>query len=116
MGSYLPARPVRPCHACGRLIDHEAVVCTSCGVMQPLPPELATDKHILPAGLLCVFLGVFGAHRFYVGKTGTALLQLFTLRSSSTDATAPFTGTIPFPYRCAQSFVNSAPISRIIDV
>ncbi|HTK50165.1 MAG TPA: TM2 domain-containing protein [Gemmatimonadaceae bacterium] len=47
--------------------------------MQPLPPELATDKHILPAGLLCVFLGVFGAHRFYVGKTGTALLQLFTL-------------------------------------
>jgi TM2 domain-containing membrane protein YozV len=79
MGSYLPARPVRPCHACGRLIDHEAVVCTSCGVMQPLPPELATDKHILPAGLLCVFLGVFGAHRFYVGKTGTALLQLFTL-------------------------------------
>jgi TM2 domain-containing membrane protein YozV len=79
MGSYLPARPVRPCHACGRLIDHEAVVCTSCGVMQPLPPELATDKHILPAGLLCVFLGVFGAHRFYVGKTGTALLQLVTL-------------------------------------
>jgi TM2 domain-containing membrane protein YozV len=47
--------------------------------MQPLPPELAAEKHILPAGLLCVFLGVFGAHRFYVGKTGTALLQLFTL-------------------------------------
>ncbi|HET9797077.1 MAG TPA: TM2 domain-containing protein [Gemmatimonadaceae bacterium] len=47
--------------------------------MQPLPPELATEKHILPAGLLCVFLGVFGAHRFYVGKTGTALLQLITL-------------------------------------
>jgi TM2 domain-containing membrane protein YozV len=47
--------------------------------MQPLPPELATEKHILPASLLCAFLGVFGAHRFYVGKTGTGLLQLFTL-------------------------------------
>lgn len=38
-----------------------------------------TDKRILPAFLLCFFFGVFGAHRFYVGKTGTAILQLVTL-------------------------------------
>jgi TM2 domain-containing membrane protein YozV len=61
------------------LIDAEAVVCTSCGVMQPLPPELATEKRILPATILCLVLGPFGAHRFYVGKTKTALLQLVTL-------------------------------------
>ena len=38
-----------------------------------------TDKKILPAFLLCGFLGVFGAHRFYVGKTGTAIAQILTL-------------------------------------
>ncbi|KAF1057096.1 MAG: hypothetical protein GAK45_02559 [Pseudomonas citronellolis] len=38
-----------------------------------------TDKRILPAFLLCFFLGTFGAHRFYVGKIGTAILQILTL-------------------------------------
>jgi len=38
-----------------------------------------TDKRILPAFLLCFLLGVFGAHRFYVGKTGTAILMIVTI-------------------------------------
>ena len=38
-----------------------------------------SDKKILPAFLLCFFLGVFGAHRFFVGKVGTGILQLVTL-------------------------------------
>lgn len=38
-----------------------------------------SEKRILPAFLLCFFLGCFGAHRFYVGKVGTGILQLVTL-------------------------------------
>ncbi|MDX1456179.1 MAG: TM2 domain-containing protein [Marinobacter sp.] len=42
--------------------------------------ELSTsDKKILPAFLMCFFLGCFGVHRFYVGKIGTGLLQIVTL-------------------------------------
>jgi len=33
----------------------------------------------LVALLLCWFLGIFGAHRFYVGKVGTGVLMLVTL-------------------------------------
>lgn len=41
--------------------------------------ETVSDKKILPAFLMCFFLGCFGVHRFYVGKIGTGLLQILTL-------------------------------------
>ncbi|MCX8126353.1 MAG: TM2 domain-containing protein [Dehalococcoidia bacterium] len=36
-------------------------------------------KSRLAVTLLSFFLGGFGAHRFYLGKIGTALAMLFTL-------------------------------------
>jgi len=39
--------------------------------------RIAQEKRIV-ALVLCKFLGVFGAHRFYVGKTTSAVIQLLT--------------------------------------
>jgi TM2 domain-containing membrane protein YozV len=36
----------------------------------------SSRKSRLVAFLLAFFLGMFGAHRFYAGKTGTAIAQL----------------------------------------
>jgi TM2 domain-containing membrane protein YozV len=46
-------------------------------MMQTAAPT-GTDKRILPAFLLCFFLGWTGAHRYYVGKIGTGILMLLT--------------------------------------
>lgn len=56
----------------------------------PSPPPLAapwpsyaaeaasrvSDRTILPAFLLCFFFGIFGAHRFYAGRAGSAVAML----------------------------------------
>ena len=38
----------------------------------------SSPKSRLVALLLCLFLGWAGAHRFYVGKIGTAILMIVT--------------------------------------
>ena len=42
-------------------------------------PIVGGDKSWVVAVFLCWLLGVYGIHRFYVGKIGTGILMLFTL-------------------------------------
>ena len=45
----------------------------------PTRPRGPSDKSRTAALALAAVLGIFGAHRFYVGKPGTAFLMLVTL-------------------------------------
>ena len=38
-----------------------------------------SEKAFVTTLLLCILLGGFCVHRFYVGKVGTGILMLFTL-------------------------------------
>lgn len=68
------------CFNCGEAIDSKATVCPKCGVPQP---DAISNKPFnyrwLTALLLCCFLGVFGVHRFYLGRIKTGILMLITL-------------------------------------
>lgn len=62
------------CEECGAQTNEEADICVKCG--HKLKPQSGEHKSKIIAGILGIFLGAFGIHRFYLGYTGIALTQL----------------------------------------
>ena len=60
------------CSSCGKEISDKAVICPGCGVAI----KRAGEKSFVVTFVLAFFLGLFGIHRFYVGKTGSGICML----------------------------------------
>jgi TM2 domain-containing membrane protein YozV len=71
------------CSECGSTINAKAEICPKCGVRQmaapsasPLGQTSSSGKNKVVAGLLALFLGGIGVHKFYLGKGFQGLLYL----------------------------------------
>ncbi|MFQ6778186.1 MAG: NINE protein [Alphaproteobacteria bacterium] len=67
------------CPNCGaKGLSAQAKMCPKCGhpININTGTKGASPKSRLVAFLLAFLVGIFGAHRFYLGKTGTAITQL----------------------------------------
>lgn len=92
------------CKHCGESIDRDCIICPKCGkqveeintnanngnivinnnnsasasatVVSPMIHGNPKNKWV--AFALCFFLGMFGIHKFYEGKTGMGILYIFT--------------------------------------
>jgi len=78
------------CSTCGKEINDSAVVCIGCGCKVTNDLQ-ESDFSWVSTLLLCLFLGGFGAHRFYTKQTGSAVAQLLlTLSVFGTIISAPW--------------------------
>ncbi|HPM10825.1 MAG TPA: TM2 domain-containing protein [Paludibacter sp.] len=83
--SYSPTQQTKQadqkfCTACGNILHISAELCPKCGAKQIVAGHIGVnninDKNKVVAGLLGIFLGWIGAHKFYLGRTGWGLIYL----------------------------------------
>jgi len=61
------------CSNCGEKVDIKAEICPKCGVRIT---GSGSDRSKVVAGILAIFLGGFGIHKFYLGRGGQGVLYL----------------------------------------
>lgn len=62
------------CQGCGKEMHESAQTCPSCGA--PRVGTATGGKSKVVAGILALFLGGLGVHRFYLGNIGLGILYL----------------------------------------
>ncbi len=96
------------CSNCGKEIADNAIMCPECGAPAKKESEVlvnASDKDWLTTLLLCFFLGGFGIHSFYAGKTLIGVIQLLTLGGCGIWALIDFIMIICGSYKDAEGKV-----------
>ncbi len=99
MGNEILQPGKKFCKHCGQQIDQDCIVCPICGKQvedlkssqQPVVinntntntvdvkmENRGKEKNKWVAFVLCLFLGVFGAHKFYEGKILMGVIYIFT--------------------------------------
>ncbi len=60
------------CRECGKKYSDRAAACPKCGYRTASVPENSMVVYVL----LAFFVGMFGVHKFYAGKTGQGVAML----------------------------------------
>jgi len=72
-----PLSGTKFCNKCGAATTALTEICKNCGTrLVKAQTEYISSKSRLVTTLLALFLGMFGAHRFYTGKIVTAVAML----------------------------------------
>jgi TM2 domain-containing membrane protein YozV len=82
---FEPLNGTNHCQNCGAATKPGQKICVSCGfeLVEKSSGRFGSvsrtsQKDWLTTLLLCIFVGYLGVHRFYVGKVGSGIAQLFT--------------------------------------
>jgi TM2 domain-containing membrane protein YozV len=68
-------RTAKNCPECGAEINLKAEICPKCGVRASPPPGTTrSGRNKIAAALLALFLGVAGAHKFYLGNAKMGII------------------------------------------
>lgn len=70
------------CIGCGKQIHISALSCPRCGAINDgkgASVTFASDQSRLFVFLACLFFGLLGGHRFWIGRTQSAAIQFFTI-------------------------------------
>lgn len=65
------------CNNCGNEVSDQDAYCSRCGHSLRAGADIS-QKSRLVAGILAWFLGVFGIHRFYVGRICSGVFMILT--------------------------------------